>query len=165
MQTITQSQHAHSDAIAMELTPSSQQDPNPLTPTPTHHNPTSSQLPFGPPSIPPHLPHTYALPPRNLPATTTSPHSHETQNHRRHLFGLMCTYSMTTLPTPRNCYGRTKGNKHYLGTVIESRSANVNCHKVPPGTATLVARLDPSVSHATSPGNLSGQCISVGALL
>lgn len=112
--------------IAMELTPSSQQDPNPLTPTPTHHNPTSSQLPFGPPSTSPHLPHTYALRPRNLPATTTSPHSPETQNHRRHLFGLMCTYSMTTMSTPRSCYGRTKGN---TTTVIESLSANVNVTK------------------------------------
>jgi len=133
--------------IAMELIPSSQQNLYQLTPSLTHHNPTSSQLPFGPPSTSPHLPHTYALRPRNLPATTTSPHSPETQNHRRHLFGLMCTYSIT-MSTPRSCYGRTKGN---TTTVIESLSANVNCHKVPPGTATLVARLDPSVSHATSP--------------
>ena len=121
------SHNTHTSLVpAITLTPSSQQDLHPLTPTATHHNPTSSQLPFGPPSTSPHLPHTYALHPRNLPATTTSPHSLETQNHRRHLFGLMCTYSITTLSTPRSCYGRTKGN---TTTVIESLSANVNVTK------------------------------------
>ena len=109
------SHNTHTSLVsAITLTPSSQQDLHLLTPTPTHHNPPSSQLPFGPPSTSPHLPHTYALPPRNLPATTTSPHSHETQNHRRHLFGLMCTYSITTMSTPRSCYGRTKGNTTVL---------------------------------------------------
>jgi hypothetical protein len=133
-----------------------------LTPTPTHHQypkpPTRHlQTSIGPSSTQPHLP-----------ATTTSPHNLETQNHRVHLSARPYHEPQHHVHPTQMLRPKRKGEK--LATA--SKCHNVTCRKYHRrsschGTAKLDGRLDledASVSRATSRVTGVGRHLRGGSL-